>query len=346
MPSLIIVLFLYLLKVLLEALKDAIVTLSLCKYGIIVEKYLRKVILGGGLVVWIINDFRNYGYTSTGKNTDGDITMNKRLNIMYFSATDTTKKVVCRIADSMLENLNLKSIIQNIDFTLPNVREKSVSFTGEDIVIIGVPVYAGRVPNVLLKYLNSLNGNGAWTIPVVVYGNRNYDDALIELKDILESRGYTVIAGAAFIGEHSFSKTLAQNRPDEKDMDIAKGFSNQIYRKIASGVNMDNLFVKGVKPYRNYYRPIDEDGNPVDIRKVMPKTNNHCTNCKLCVSLCPMGSIDNEDVSKFNYICIKCGACIKKCPSNARYYDNEDYLRHKHELEVEFCHRKEPQLFI
>jgi ferredoxin/flavodoxin len=270
--------------------------------------------------------------------------MNEKMNLMYFSATDTTKKVVHGIADSML--VNLKIISKDIDFTLPYVREKSVSFTAEDIVIMGVPVYAGRVPNVLLNYLNSIKGNGAWAIPVVVYGNRNYDDALIELSDILKSRGFTIIAGAAFIGEHSFSKTLAQNRPDEKDMDIARNFGNQVYRKIVTGVKMDNVFVNGNKPYRNYYRPIDEEGNPVDIRKVRPKTNSQCTNCKLCASLCPMGSIDNKDVYNFNNICIKCGTCIKKCPSNARYYDNKDYLKHKHELEVEFCHRREPQLFI
>ncbi len=272
--------------------------------------------------------------------------MNKKINIMYFSATDTTKKVVYGIAESMLEYLDLNKFTRNINFTLPYVREKSVSFTGEDIVIIGVPVYAGRVPNILLEYLNSLNGNGAWTMPVVVYGNRNYDDALIELSDILKSRGFTIIAGTAFIGEHSFSKALAQKRPDEKDMDIARAFADQISRKIASEVKMDNVFVNGNKPYRSYYMPKDEEGNPVDIRRVKPKTDSRCTNCKLCVGLCPMGSIDSEDVSKLNYICIKCGACIKKCPSNAKYYDNEDYLRHKHELEVEFCHRREPQLFI
>ena len=272
--------------------------------------------------------------------------MNKKLNIMYFSPTDTTKKVICEIADTMLESLRLKAITKHIDFTLPYVRDKSVGFTDEDIVIIGVPVYAGRVPNVLLKYLNSLNGNGAWTIPVVVYGNRHYDDALIELNDILESRGFTVIAAAAFIGEHSFSKTLAKDRPDEKDKVIAISFANQVCRKIATWVKMDNVFVKRGKPYSDYYRPKDEAGNPVDIRKVKSKTNSDCTNCKLCVSLCPMGSIDSEDVSRLNYICIKCGACIKKCPTNAKYYDNEDYLRHKQELEVEFYHRKEPQLFI
>ena len=94
--------------------------------------------------------------------------MSNTINAMYFSATDTTKKVVSGIAKKILENIDRKKTINNIDFTMPGVRIKPVSFSEEDVVIIGVPVYAGRVPNVLLKYLNSITGNGALAIPVVV----------------------------------------------------------------------------------------------------------------------------------------------------------------------------------
>jgi len=127
---------------------------------------------------------------------------------MYFSATGTTEKIVCKIGEEILGNINSKITINTIDFTLPESRKNEILFNNEDVVIIGVPVYAGRVPNVLLKYLNSIKGNGALAIPVVVYGNRNYDDALIELNDILELNGFNVIAAGAFIGEHSFSKIL------------------------------------------------------------------------------------------------------------------------------------------
>ena len=49
-----------------------------------------------------------------------------------------------------------------------------------------MPVYAGRIPNLLLlKYLTSVKGNDALAVPIVLFGNRNYDDALIELRDIL-----------------------------------------------------------------------------------------------------------------------------------------------------------------
>ncbi|EPS52136.1 iron-sulfur cluster-binding protein [Clostridium botulinum A1 str. CFSAN002368] len=250
------------------------------------------------------------------------------------------------MAKTLSENFQVKEKLNNVDFTLPKVREKVVSFSEEDIVIVGVPVYAGRVPNVLLKYLKTIAGNDALAIAVVLYGNRNYDDALIELKDILELDGFKVVAGAAFIGEHSFSNSLAQNRPDKKDMDIVKEFADEIYTKIINEKIMKTVFVKGNTPYRKYYMPKDEKGQPIDIRKVKPKTNNNCIDCKLCANLCPMGSIDFEDVTKLNGICIKCCACIKKCPVEAKYFDDSGYLKHKKELENNFRYRKEPELFI
>jgi len=272
--------------------------------------------------------------------------VNKRISAMYFSPTGTTRKVVSEIAKKISESMDKTKTSNEIDFTLPETRKEPVAFSDEDVVILGVPVYAGRVPNVLLKYLNTITGKGALAVPVVLYGNRNYDDALIELKDILELNGFKVIAGGAFIGEHSFSYTLAKNRPDEKDLAIAWDFANQISAKIITPEKIKDLVVNGNKPYRKYYMPKDKDGSPVDIRKVTPKTNSNCIDCKTCVKVCPMGSIDYEDAAKLNGICIKCGACIKKCPTQAKYYDDQDYLRHKLELEIGCADRKEPELFI
>ncbi len=272
--------------------------------------------------------------------------MDKRISTMYFSPTGTTNKIVSEIASNLSKYLSGEASVNSIDFTLSKNREKTLSFYKEDIVIVGVPVYAGRVPNVLLKYLNSIEGNGAKAIVVVVYGNRNYDDALIELKDIMELNEFKVIAAGAFIGEHSFSKILAKNRPDEKDMNIVVQFAEKINSKIKTNDNIIKLVVKGNEPYRKYYRPKNKEGISVDIRKVTPKTNSNCIDCKVCANVCPMASIDYDNVSKLNGICIKCGACIKKCPVNAKYYDDENYLRHKEELEIEFSNRREPELFF
>lgn len=272
--------------------------------------------------------------------------MAREITAMYFSPTGTTKKVTVAIARRLGECLTGDRPINTVNFTLPQSRRETVGFAEEDIVVVGVPVYAGRVPNILLPYLKSLIGGGALAVAIVLYGNRNYDDALIELTDILTARGFTVVAGGAFIGEHSFSKTLAQNRPDEKDMSTAKEFAGRISSKIANRRTFEALEVKGNRLYRDYYMPKNENNQFVDIRKVRPRTNSSCIQCNLCTEICPMGSIESTNGYEVKGICIKCGACIKQCPVQAKYYENEDYLRHKRELEEELMLRKEPEVFL
>ena len=267
---------------------------------------------------------------------------------VYFSATGTTRKTVNKIADRIAGELSLPR--DNFDFTLPSERNKPLSFTASDLVIFGIPVYAGRVPNVLLSYLNSIAGNNALAVAVTLYGNRHYDDALIELRDLLEKDGFHTIAAATFIGEHSFSRILAQNRPDEKDMEIAEKFALQVAEKVPTLSNVQDLIpisVAGVPyPYRGYYQPRDRQGNPVDIRKVRPLTGDDCNDCMICAELCPMGSISHENVREYTGICIKCGSCTKNCPLQARYFEDAAYIYHKVELEEGLTRRAEPELFL
>ena len=183
---------------------------------------------------------------------------------MFFSGTGTTEKIVRATAAGMTEYLQGRPQIvfvpdmetedppltcnaedlckgrtgivfeeaETIDFTPLKARDRIYSFGPSDIVVFGVPVIAGRVPNVLLPFLNTLEGGGAMAVPVVLYGNRNFDDALIELRNILEERGFHTVAAGAFIGEHSFSRILAAGRPDEKDMQIAGWFAESAGWKI------------------------------------------------------------------------------------------------------------------
>lgn len=270
----------------------------------------------------------------------------RRISAFYFSATGTTKKITEKLAMEISAGVGQDSW-EVIDFTLPEARKKQYSFSNEDIVVVGVPVIAGRVPNILLKFLNTVKGNGATAVATVVYGNRNYDDALRELWDILEEDVFGVAAGCAFIGEHSFSDTLASNRPDEEDLKTAADFAAKIIKNInTSEILMTNEGEKKEKVYMDYYKPRDKEGNPVDFRKITPKTGSACTDCKICAKVCPMGSIVFEDVSTLNGICIKCCACIKKCPVQAKYFDDENFIKHKRELEDEYEERKLPEIIL
>ena len=281
----------------------------------------------------------------------------KRIRGMYFSGTKTTEKVVTFIADRLYNNLKDTDGVdvikaEDIDFTPPKAREEIYTFDGDDVVIFGVPVIAGRVPNVLLGFLDTLEGGGSLAVPIVLYGNRNFDDALIELRNILEGKGFRTIAAGAFVGEHSFSRKLAAGRPDEKDMRVAEKLAEETAAKLlqqaAGEISFDEpIPVDGQDPIRPYYKPRDRQGNHINILKVKPKLDpQKCDGCGICVSVCPMGSIKEDAPGIVDGICIKCCGCEKLCPQGALYFDDAGYLYHKEELELGFAERKEPKILI
>ena len=193
---------------------------------------------------------------------------------VYFSGTGTTERTVTHIAGELARLL--AAPCRSLDFTRPQVRQQELDFSQSDLVVLGTPVYAGRVPNVLLPFLREkIRGGGALAVPVVLFGNRNYDDALIELRDILQQDGFRCVAAGAFVGEHSFSRTLGAGRPDDGDMAGQAAFAREICEKLAGQAGTENtpVAVRGETPIRPYYTPRDRHGNPINILKVKPKTD-------------------------------------------------------------------------
>lgn len=139
----------------------------------------------------------------------------KKVWAVYFSGTGTTKKTVDRIAHRLAEALGTDCEVY--DYTLPAARRQELTIPSGDVAVVGCPTYAGRVPNLLMPYLRDMvHGEGALAVPVVLFGNRNYDDALMELSQLLTADGFSCVAGGAFVGEHSFSRTLGAGRGDVK----------------------------------------------------------------------------------------------------------------------------------
>lgn len=266
---------------------------------------------------------------------------------VYFSGTGTTRRTVERIAGGIASRLNLPA--ESVDFSRPAVRQETLGFGEKDLVVFGTPVYAGRVPNVLLPFLQErIVGGGALAVPVVLFGNRNYDDALIELRNILAADGMHPIAAGAFVGEHSFSRVLGADRPNAEDEALMDEFAARV-AELAAGLDaapVKSVAVRGQEPLRPYYTPRDRAGNPINILKVKPKTDlSRCGGCGLCADLCPMGSIDPADVSAVRGICIKCCACVKGCPTGAKFFDDAGYLYHQHELEAQYARPAENEVF-
>lgn len=260
-----------------------------------------------------------------------------------FTGTGNTLRTAETIGCALAEALDVP--YTSTQFTRPQDRQRPLEADAGDIYIIGVPVIAGRVPNLLLPYLKSLRGNGAFAVPFVTYGNRAFEDSLSELAGILKENGFHILAAGAFVGRHTFAHLLAPGRPNNTDLEAMRTFARDIAAKVQSGDTAEPA-ISGNYPPGPYYQPKDGEGQPINIVKVKPKTTDACTDCKLCAQICPLGSINYEDCTLVKGPCMKCGACVEQCPVHAKYFDDPGYLFHKEDLENLYQTPKAPETFL
>lgn len=165
---------------------------------------------------------------------------------IYFSPTGGTEKIVTFIAEQFDE-------YQSIDLC-EKTSGLTNDFSKEDLCIIGVPSFGGRVPAIALERIKALSGNNATAILITVYGNRAYEDTLIELEDTLIEKNFTCQAAIAAIAEHSIMHQFATGRPDQNDLTELASFAQKIKEKTKNTVKTDfpPVHVPGNRPYREY----------------------------------------------------------------------------------------------
>lgn len=270
----------------------------------------------------------------------------KRIWTLYFSATGNTDKTANTIADALAHRLEVPA--ERISFTRPGERIKEYSFTAEDLVIVALPTYAGKLPNKILPDLREkLRGNGALAVAVVTFGNRSYDNSLAELCSVLEEDGFHTTAGAAFACRHAFTDVLAGDRPNWDDKRAMEEFAALVADKIKRFTGIPAPLSVPGDAAAPYYVPRGTDGQPAKFLKAKPQTDmGKCTGCGACARLCPMGAIDPEHPALVPGTCIKCHACVRKCTRHAKYFDDPAFLSHVAMLEQNFTEPRESEIFL
>lgn len=262
--------------------------------------------------------------------------MCKRVCVCFFSPCGNVKKIAERMGKRASEILGCPLAL--FDFTLPAGRKSTIAFGNDDFVILGVPTYAGRIPNKIAPFVEaSIRANNSKAIAVVSFGNRSYDDALDELVFLMRKNGFDVVGATAVVSEHSFASELATQRPNEVDMAELDSFVGKVMGKKEIGLALGDLSEIGKTMPEKYYTPLRIDNEPAKFLKAVPVVDQEkCNHCMKCTFVCPMGSVDLKDPSMTNGICIKCQACIHACPQKARFFDNEDFLSHREMLKKNY----------
>lgn len=265
---------------------------------------------------------------------------------LCYSATGVTDKIVSTLAEELAAKLCVPW--ERAAFTRPAEREREYCFTDTDLVVVGTPTYAGRVPNKLLPdFRERLKGGGALAAAVVTFGNRAYDNSLAELCAVLEQDGFHTAAAGAFVGRHAFTDELAYGRPGWSDLLEVKAFAKSISDKVKGLSDIPEPVRVPGDPDAPYYIPKGTDGQPAKFLKARPKTRlAKCTNCGACARLCPMGAIDPQNVAEVPGTCIKCQRCVRKCTKGAKYFDDPAFLSHVAMLEQSFQDPKENEVFL
>ncbi len=262
--------------------------------------------------------------------------------LVFFSPTRTTARLVEAIAEGAQIG-----VVERIDLTPPDAARSQYCEVGNDLAIVGAPVYCGRIPPVAVARLKRIRARKTPAVVVAVYGNREYEDALRELRDVCAEVGFRPIAGGAFIGEHSYSSQsipIAAGRPDEADLDEAKRFGRFVKTKVTAQRAVDELGpveVPGGFPYtEKHLSHCNSDVSPVT-------TETLCNLCGTCSAVCPTEAIVvGDSVLTDSDECILCTACVKNCPTGARSWQADLIAKTAKWLSTNCGERNEPEIYL
>lgn len=248
---------------------------------------------------------------------------------IIFSPTGGTKAV----ADILARTLGEPPF--TIDLANRFADHEQIALSDNDVAVIAMPCYCGRVPKLAAERFARVRGHGARAILVAVYGNRAIDDQLVEMADLAKASGFQVVAAVEAIAEHSIVRQYAAGRPDAQDAVNLSRMAQQITEKLVRN-DLSEPALPGNRPYKE-----GACGGYI------PRASHACVYCGECAESCPAGAIDPAKLEASDPTrCISCMRCIVRCPVGARAIDPSQKAKVSEHLREVASIRKEAALYL
>lgn len=226
-----------------------------------------------------------------------------RIVLAVFSPTESGLTV----GKTLAEEFRCPYVIVNLtDPGLP----VSMALSSEEMLIAVLPCSGGELPEIGLRRLMHITGNGSPAVAAVTFGGRNTGNSVPMLSDVLLSCGFVPIAAAEAVCAHEAIPGFGAGRPNIADIGVLRSFAMRVRSKLRVLARSEDGMIS-VPPVR-----AEETER---LRLPRPTLNGNCAHCGTCVKRCPVQAIDEKDPSVIRtQTCIRCMRCVYVCPEHAR----------------------------
>ena len=241
--------------------------------------------------------------------------------MIYFSGTGNSKYIVDYLGNKLKEN--------NHNVKIYNIEQNPIIPIDTDLLVIGGPIYAGNVPEKLIRWvLRNVPESSANSIVYSTSAGLINAQGVDSLAKKLSKKGYNVLAKETYLMPRNFYfGKYPKNTKDEVDKMLED--VNKQLDELVDKICLDTLSSKEFENKGVLGKDLLAETFSV-MSRFMGKSfsvDDNCIKCGICIKNCPENNINfgKDKNIKFSNKCMLCCRCIHNCPKNAINYKGKKY---------------------
>lgn len=241
--------------------------------------------------------------------------------ILYFSGTGNSRyvaDVIGKVTED--EILLMNKMIKN------NVK---MAMRSENPYVFVCPVYAGRIPRAVEKFIKETKLEGSKKAYFAVTCSETPWKTVDYVEKLLNEKGITMIGFNSIIMPQNYIAMYDTPSKSEGDKIIDKALPR--IQEIAELIKEK----KSLLPEKPGKKIMSSIINPVIYSMMISAKNftttDKCVGCSLCVEHCPLNNIKMfNGKPQWGKDCTHCMACISGCPQTAIEYGKKTKNRYRY----------------